>query len=97
MRRIYFTNEEKEYHINTLEFFACVSIVDNFYLQKLGKNADFYVDNSTALSWLQNADIPTSVTRDRTFLETQLQRLKNALLKYESVEFHRVPTKVVFC
>ena len=96
MRRFYFTKEEKQYHINTLEFYACVSTVDNFYLQKLGKNADFYVDNSSALSWLQNAEIPSSVTRDRVFLAEQLQRLKGALLKYDSVEFHRVPTKEFF-
>ena len=93
MRRLYFTESERSLHINTLEYYTAVEILSSSYLQKLSKRVDLFIDNQTALSWLENQKVPSSVTRDSNFLESTTKKLIQSLALYESVSFHRVASK----
>ena len=88
-----FDETQKDWHINTKEFFMTVEALCSANLRSLSQRLLCRIDNKVALRWLEAGDVSDSVIRDREIVLAQMARFKEVLPKFEAIEFAYVPSR----
>ena len=62
MKQLFFDEEEKRFHINTLEFLSVTSVLESGNLQALYPYMKVKLDSKVVLSWIEHDHIPDTVS-----------------------------------